>query len=94
MLKISQINSGAYACTLRLEGRIVGPWVEELEKACKALLQDHHSIHLEMSEVLFVDREGIRLLAYLQEQNIPLVGCSPFVHEQLKLSHTQETYKT
>ena len=34
MLRITVVESSASAVTLRVEGRIAGPWVEELRTTC------------------------------------------------------------
>jgi len=38
MLKISQAGKANHSVTLKLEGRVVGPWVGELRQICEALL--------------------------------------------------------
>ena len=38
MLKISQLEPVNHAVVLRLEGRVVGPWVTELQKSCEEVL--------------------------------------------------------
>jgi hypothetical protein len=70
--------------TLRLEGRVVGPWVEELRRACEGVLDAGAMLALDLSEVSFVDRNGVELVRSLRNQNVTLLNCSPFVTEQLK----------
>ncbi len=69
---------------LRLEGRIAGPWVVELWKACEKLLGEGRVVTLNLAEVSFVDPSGVTLMANLKSRGICLVECTPFLVEQLK----------
>ena len=84
MLRICRIDSVAGEVTLRLEGRLVGPWVNELKTLYGSLSREARLISLDLAEVLFVDREGIALLRILRNSNVELRGCSPLVAEELK----------
>lgn len=85
MLKIESIqtvNSGS--TTLRLEGRVIGPWVEEVRQSCESVCSRGARLILDLSDVSFVDRQGIELFRSLQHRQVELRNCSPFVAEQLK----------
>jgi anti-anti-sigma regulatory factor len=84
MLKIVPIESASDGVVLRLEGQIVGPWVDELQRTCEQLLAAG-SIVLDLSHVSFVERRGAELLRSLGRRGVPLLYCSPFVAEQLKV---------
>jgi anti-anti-sigma regulatory factor len=84
MLRISQIESAQRSVTLRLEGRLVGPWVKELERACEMLVMDGRKITLDLEAVEFIDRNGVALLAALTGKGVSLTECSSFLQEQLK----------
>ena len=84
MLKISQIGSANHSVTLRLEGRIVGPWVGEAREICEKILDDGRKVKLNLAEVSFVDQDGVKFLADLVSLGVKLAGCSLFVEEQLK----------
>ena len=84
MLKISVQETAKGVTTLLLAGQVSGPWVAELERACDSLLAQGGSLTLDLEEVSFIDREGIRLLRHLQQQYVTFVHCSPFVAEQLR----------
>jgi hypothetical protein len=86
MLKISQIGLVNRDVTLRLEGRMVGPWVSETRETCENLLKKGRMIKLDIAEVLFVDQEGVKLLKKLVSRGVTLVSCSLFVKEQLRLA--------
>ena len=84
MLRISFVESSQEASTLRLEGRVIGPWVGELSRLCDSLLRDRVALTLDLSDVSFVDGEGQALFRELRASRVVLRNCSPLVHEQLK----------
>ncbi len=85
MLKLSQIESVDHAgVVLRLEGQVLGPWVEELRKACAQALATGGSLTLELADVSFVDHKGLEQCRTLLRQHVVFARCSPFVAEQLK----------
>ena len=86
MLRISQ-NKNADGCVgLRLEGELTGPWVTEVGRVCSGIVKGEQPLFIDLKEVSFVDREGVRLLANLLAQPVELKHCSPFLREQLRLS--------
>ena len=84
MLKISQAGKAGQNFTLKLEGRVVGPWVGELRLVCESLLSSSRALNLDLSDVSYADAEGVELLANLKLRGVRLVNGSPFVAEQLK----------
>lgn len=84
MLKIIVANGTNRATTVRLAGRLIGPWVEELRRACEPVLAKGDVLALDMSEVSFVDQAGVELLWRLRSRNAVLSNCSGFVAELLK----------
>ena len=84
MLKIVVSEPQADRAVLRLEGQIIGPWVDELQRACERLLAAS-PVTLDLSDVSFVERRGVTLLRSLGARGVPLLHCSPFVTEQLKV---------
>lgn len=86
MLKISQAEPVNHALTLRLEGRVVGPWVAELQRSCEEVMSEGQPLNLHLSEVEFMDAQGVALLLRLQARGVVLVECPPFAAEQLKMA--------
>jgi len=84
MLKISESKPVRKTITLRLEGRIVGPWVDELQQVCEPLVRNGCQLALDMAEVAFVDEKGVAALSVLSARGAQLVNATPFVVEQLK----------
>ena len=85
MLRISvREEDDAGNVVLVLEGRVIGPWVEELRATCAPHLKDRRSLILDLAGVSFADAEGIELLAGLVERRITLTNPSPFLRQQLQ----------
>lgn len=84
MLRISEVAPSNPGVTLRLEGRMTGPWVEEARQVCERILTSGRALKLELAEVEFLDATGAALLERLRSQGVRLVGCSPFVQACLK----------
>ena len=79
MLKItSQLDPVREDLALVLEGRLAGPWVEELRTYCRRVLgTQQRCTMIDLTGVTFVDAEGKTLLAQLWQQGVELQasGC-------------------
>lgn len=84
MLKISQSGILNHTVTFKLEGRVVGPWVEELRRTCEPLLAELRALKLDLEAVSFVDAEGVVTLKGMRQRGVELKNCSAFVEEQLR----------
>jgi hypothetical protein len=84
VLKISFIEALDKAVTIRLEGQVRGPWVEELRRSCEQSLAKGRRLLPDLTEVSFVDMDGVALCRYLRDRDVTILCCSPFVAEQLK----------
>ena len=89
MLKISEEKPGSEATTLRLEGRIVGPWVDELRRVCESLAGTGSRLSLNLDEVTFADDSAILLLVELQDRGIRLLQMTPLLEQQMKVIMTR-----
>lgn len=69
---------------LRLEGQVIGPWVDELRAICETARGRRVPMTLDLAAVTFVSREGVQLLLELRERSVTLRHCSGFVREQLR----------
>jgi hypothetical protein len=77
MLKIT-IHSTKDATTIGLEGRLTGPWLEELDRVWQGV-RDSASAPLivDMTGVTFIEREGKALLTRMWREGAELLaaGC-------------------
>jgi len=60
MLKIGLVASPDEAVSLRLEGQIRGPWVEELRRSCTQALATGHGLILDRARAHFSDQASSR----------------------------------
>jgi hypothetical protein len=69
MLKIT-IETALSTATLKLEGKLVGPWVDELERSWHAVRDDSENrpVMVDLCDVTFVDAEGRKLLSWMHQQ--------------------------
>jgi hypothetical protein len=77
MLRITRLAGGP-AETLKLEGKLIGPWVAALREACGGSRP-----RLDLGAVGFVDAAGLALLRELLAGGATLVACSALVAEML-----------
>ena len=84
MLKISIINDSEQAIEFQLEGKLVGPWVEEVRRLSDEALSLQKNVSLDLEKVWFVDSRGVTLLRDLAKRQVSELNCSQFVSQQLK----------
>ncbi len=86
MLRITVTESTASSNKLKLEGRVAGTAVEELRRLCSELLVDNGlgQLILDLSDVSFIDRQGIELFRHPTKRNARVTNYSPFLAELLK----------
>ena len=71
MLKISELESANNEVVLRLEGKVSEDWVEEMLRICHLTLDRAVSVRLDLSDVRFADRSGVRALVELKKGRGP-----------------------
>ena len=76
MLKISNRSDGA-TTIFDLEGKLAGPWVDELEQCWQRAVSDGRRVCVVMKTVTFIDAAGRKLLTAMHRQGAELVahGC-------------------
>jgi hypothetical protein len=85
MLMITRLDASDRRRTLKLEGKLVAPWISELETAYREAFATRDPVCLDLRGVTFVDAEGTRFLASLIRDGAQVIGCSGFVAEMLQL---------
>lgn len=84
LLRIVLLETPGNGAMLSLKGRGIGPWVDELRQSCERILATGATLTLDLAEVAFVERDGVRLLKNLIDGGMAVVNCPAFVTEQLK----------
>jgi hypothetical protein len=92
MLRITTTDSSPIT-TFRLEGRLVGAWVAELERCWISVktADATRKIEVDMSDIDFVDEKGEALLECLYLNGSKLHGGNPFM--ELIVAHFMEHSK-
>jgi hypothetical protein len=80
MLRITA-QSSADVLTFRLEGKLVGEWANELEQAwtVSAAALDGRKLIVDLTETLFIDAEGRRVLANLFRRGAKFRTACPMI---------------
>jgi ABC-type transporter Mla MlaB component len=81
MLRI-HIETGADGATLRLEGKLIDDWVDELvrvfmDRSCE--YPNSGVVRINLDAVSFVDARGRSMLAALRRLGCELKGSGPFI---------------
>ena len=83
MLKITVSNQGSSRHIIRLEGKLLQAWVDEVRRFCVEA-EDGSLPGLDLSGLSFVDRRGAEMLQQLLRQGVRIHACSPFVAALLR----------
>jgi hypothetical protein len=83
VLKITEIARNDSGRTFKLEGKLLGPWVDELRNVCTQPFDRLEQVGLDLAAVTFVNAEGTELLRELIRQGIIITQCSAFIAELL-----------
>jgi ABC-type transporter Mla MlaB component len=85
MLRITHTNDHDSVSTLRLEGKLRGPWVTEFARSCEELPCTPDRLRLDLSAVTFVDGPGVALLRELLGRGVTVTACSGLVAQLLEM---------
>lgn len=85
MLRITHdIDATTAGAILRLEGRVVGPWVETLRQAClEQAATPRRPLTIDLRDVTYIDSAGIALFDEIFP-TVTMINSSLFAVEQLK----------
>jgi hypothetical protein len=84
MLRITAEDEVEGVRTLRVEGTVAGPWVDELRTVVHGWLARGSDLRLDVSGVGYVDRDGALLLRELSRRPVQIDGYSSFINELLR----------
>lgn len=75
MLRITA-NDRPRALTFRLEGRLEGPWVRELEQCWRGLLEEPRrpTVYVDLTGVTYIDAAGRARLAEMHDQGAQFIA--------------------
>lgn len=70
--------------TVDLDGKLVGPWVEEV-RSTVAVLRTEQGVCLNLRNLSYADAAGIGLLCTLRNDGIEFIGVSPLIAGLLEM---------
>lgn len=78
-----QIDELGDQVTFRVEGRVTGAWVPELEQCWHAAVVDHpgRKISVDLSGVMCVDQAGQYLLRLMRRDGVTFIGAGLAIRE-------------
>jgi hypothetical protein len=85
MLRIARSEVSDRTHMITLQGKLLGPWISELESACGMAQVPADRVRLELGDLTFVDAAGARFLEALIRDGARVIACSMFVAEILQL---------
>jgi len=83
MLRITRSGQSCAAPSIKLEGKLLAPWVDEVRHLF-ATTDRAPAPRLNLAELTFVDAAGARLLNELIRGGIQIESCAPYVAELLR----------
>ena len=85
MIIITRTDGDDLTRVLELEGKLLGPWIGELESACGTPQIPADRVRLDLRGLTYVDAAGASFLEGLIRDGARVVACSGFVAEMLHL---------
>jgi anti-anti-sigma regulatory factor len=82
MLRITQSVTRPVT-TIQLEGKLLAPWVEELDRVVTAAAS-HGAVRVNLAALSFADAAGIECLRALSSRGIELFAGSDFLTKLIK----------
>ena len=85
MIRITEVEAdrGGAHRTIKVEGKLLEPWVAELNQACLSRINGETIVQLDLSELIFMDQAGIRAIRDLCGRGVRIAACSNIVAELL-----------
>lgn len=84
MLRITLLNPNGLPAIVKLEGKLLEPWISELQDACRTARKQDAAATLDVAGLSYIDAPGTIALRDLMRRGVALTGCSPLIAELLK----------
>lgn len=82
MLRITRQRIDEQTIFLKLEGKLLEPWIEEMQRSIDGSVS---SVKLDLSALAFADPAGIQVLADLIRHGAKLTACSGYIAALLQM---------
>ena len=84
--RIDRVVSGKDLVVLRISGRITA---QEVGMLHDLLRQESGAVAIDLKEILLVDREAVRLLAFSEVNGVELRNCPAYIREWVTRERAQ-----
>jgi len=84
MLRITALTTHQEVRCLKVEGRLVGEWVEVLQVEVEQAQARAPALELDLAGVEFADSEALTLLLEFEKRGARLMACSPLLTSLLE----------
>jgi hypothetical protein len=85
MLRIIRLVEGGRSETIRLEGSLLGPWVNEARRVYDLSTSQASCIRLDLAALSYLDEDGRGLLCEWIRRGAEVTSCSRYVAAVLQL---------
>jgi len=85
MIRITRLPDDRGNIRLKVEGRLVGDWVSELDRVCAEYSSTKIRVSLDLSDVSFIDGRGVEVLRTLSDKGFQLIGASLWIQSLLEI---------
>ena len=85
MLKITKIQESRSDVLLKLEGKIIAEWAALLDGVCRSLLRQEKTVHLDCTNVDFIDARGVEVLKGFPRTQVTLMSAPGYMTELLQI---------
>jgi anti-anti-sigma regulatory factor len=82
MLRIMKLEADDGIIVIKLDGKLLEPWIEELRQSIDG---SRSAIKLDLSALTFADAAGAQALGDLLRQGASVIACSRFIAALLQL---------
>ena len=94
MIRITETYEDNKMVILKIEGKIVGPCIWDLERLCSDYIyKKEKEVVLDLEGVTFIDNKGLHMLGGFKDNEIKVVNCSPFIQLLINSSTSPEKSK-
>ncbi len=83
MLRITTVRHGLET-VIKLEGKLLEPWVEEFHGACARAESQSGHFGLDLADLTYADAAGAERLRNMVQEGVSISSCSAFVAELLR----------
>lgn len=84
MLKLTPLLDAGLPAVLKLEGKLLAPWIDELHRSIAKVVAPGEKIRLDLSALSYADTAGTQALSELIERGAVVTAASGFIAALLR----------